>query len=364
MNSKLSPSSSNENKKKKATLALPFAVSACIHGGIMLLLGGAILVPGFIPKAPFAGELVTPSALVDTVDEPTEFLMEDPGGSDMPTVDLPEIPMPATSMDQTFDVISTAVGPSTFSLPTGPSVISTINTPAVGAGGGLGGSGGGTGQGIGLGRASRTQFFGTAVETSRLIFVIDISGSMIIQPRSVETWQKLEDELKKSLEALSPETEFGMIAFAGDTELFRRQLVSATPGNAQAALNWIKRNSPVTVLPKGEKFATKSSPIFIGTKFAGTRADAALALAFSLKPDTIIFLSDGDPTFSSRAAEVKLKDGQPVKSEAAILQWVREQQKELETPVKIHTVAYLAEGGKKFMTTLARENQGTHRNVD
>jgi hypothetical protein len=81
----------------------------------------------------------------------------------------------------------------------------------------------------------------------------------------------------------------------------------------------------------------------------GTRADLGLAEAFNMKPDLIFFVSDGEPT-----------GAQP----AAILAAVAEAQKELARPAPIHSVAYMADSGQKFMKDLAEKNGGMYREVN
>ncbi|MFQ3671900.1 MAG: hypothetical protein SNJ84_10640, partial [Verrucomicrobiia bacterium] len=138
---------------------VPLLTSVFIHGGILVLLGGAVLVPGIIPKAPFVGEMVVPSALEPTDDVPVDdFLMEDAPVVDMPAIDLPEIAPAAVSAEQTFDVIATATSlpTTTFSLPVGSGVVGT-GTASFGVATG-------TGQGSATPSAARgmRSFFGSS----------------------------------------------------------------------------------------------------------------------------------------------------------------------------------------------------------
>ena len=81
----------------------------------------------------------------------------------------------------------------------------------------------------------------------------------------------------------------------------------------------------------------------------GTNAGEALRKAFAMKPDTIFFISDGEPTGTS---------GDDVIKEVAQLQ------KTLPRPAKIHVISYVPDEGQAFMQGLARANGGEYRVVN
>ena len=83
---------------------------------------------------------------------------------------------------------------------------------------------------------------------------------------------------------------------------------------------------------------------------AATRTMAALDYAFKMNPDAICLVSDGIPTdggFGGTDILTKLKSMQ-----AAI-----------PCPAVINVVAYLADGGQKFMADLAAQNQGSFKEI-
>ncbi|MFQ3671915.1 MAG: hypothetical protein SNJ84_10720, partial [Verrucomicrobiia bacterium] len=136
-------------------LAMPLASSIFFHGLIILLIGGAVLVPGIVPQAPFVGEVVVPSALEPT-DDFLEFDTEI--GEVMPEmVEVAALPEPAAAMPEaTFDVINVAVPTSSFSLPVGSGVIgSGVDAFGTGTGTATGGN-----QGVQRGGVVR-DFFGS-----------------------------------------------------------------------------------------------------------------------------------------------------------------------------------------------------------
>jgi hypothetical protein len=103
------------------------------------------------------------------------------------------------------------------------------------------------------------------------------------------------------------------------------------------------------VLPAGvDKGNGKLWVSGVGNRHAGTSSRMALERAFEMRPGTIVFVSDGEPT-----------DAQP----AAILGDVAEWQKKLGKPVTINAFAYKADGGGEFMEKLAKENGGAFKNI-
>jgi hypothetical protein len=113
--------------KSKQGLSVPLILSIGFHSFIVLLIGGAVLVPGIIPKSPFVGEMVVPSSLSASEDEMPEFLVEE-AGPEMPETEvMPELAASAPT-EQTFDVISVSVPTPTFSLPVGSGVVGIGDT--------------------------------------------------------------------------------------------------------------------------------------------------------------------------------------------------------------------------------------------
>ena len=88
------------------------------------------------------------------------------------------------------------------------------------------------------------------------------------------------------------------------------------------------------------------------TKFnhGATRTMAALDYAFAMNPDAICLVSDGIPTDGGFSG-------------TTILTNVQAKQKQLPRPAIINVVAYLADGGQKFMSDLAAQNQGSFKEI-
>jgi hypothetical protein len=112
------------------------------------------------------------------------------------------------------------------------------------------------------------QFVGISTTNAhRIVYVIDASGSMIPYLR------RIIQELARSLDALAPPQEFGIIFFQGDQATVvppQRSLALATPEAKLKALEWIDDN----IVAQG-----------------GTYPPAAIEKAMSLSPDVIFLLS-------------------------------------------------------------------------
>lgn len=92
-------------------------------------------------------------------------------------------------------------------------------------------------------------------------------------PEGANRWERAVAETYKSLQALSPNFKFEVIAYDYSVLPCFGGLVEATPGNRAKALAWL-----LTFYPEG-----------------GTCSAPAVVAALDLKPDAVAFLSDGTP---------------------------------------------------------------------
>jgi hypothetical protein len=214
--------------------------------------------------------------------------------------------------------------------------------------GGMGGVGtsfgsGGGGSGLGGGGGSGINFFGLRSMIRSVVFVIDNSNSMVSGNKTVKTYEKLEQEVGRVLSAMDPLAKFGMVLFSGDVMAYGSgTLRSANMFDKREALNFMKKNSPAEVLdPKLKKEQSEE----LRHKHLGTRADLGLQRAFGMKPDTIFYVSDGEPTGSTKED---------------ILKEVGEMQKKLPRPVTINVIAYFPDENVGFLQSLAKQNGGQY----
>lgn len=154
----------------------------------------------------------------------------------------------------------------------GEGALSLLGTGAGAAqagGGGLGGGGLGGGDRLGL-----AGMWGLQFPSSKIVYVVDFSGSVIpvVDP--------LKRELKRSVGQLKPTQSFDVIIFYSsgggvdekiNTESFRPQLEAATEANRRAFFKWIDGKAP-----RGQ-----TAPV------------EAIRRAVAMAPDVIVFHSDG-----------------------------------------------------------------------
>jgi hypothetical protein len=241
---------------------------------------------------------------------------------------------------------------------------------AFGATGTPGGGGNGNGSGI--------NFFGLRTRARSIVFLVDVSDSMVLSSalppattggsqasslpakplKGTHTYSALEREVARTIRGLDNTMSFSVICFAGDVEAYHPLLMKVTDTEKERAIQWIGRHSPALNLVAEQKAADRAKAGFKDnpnapktvTNFnhAGTRASAALDMAFAMNPDAICFVSDGIPS------DGVAKD---------ILTKIAAKQKELPRPAQIHVVAYLADSGQAFMKALADQNQGSFKEI-
>jgi len=192
---------------------------------------------------------------------------------------------------------------------------------------------------------SVSTYYGVKVHSDRMLFIVDLSGSMAF-PWGQDTTRidVARAELSRVLKQLDPGTLFNMIVFADKVKAWRKAETLATADTVESALKWMNK---VFKEPRG-----------------GTYMHAALERAFreNAKIDTIFLLTDGLAT-----------DGEPIVPEAILASvntWNRYRR------VVIHTFALTLEDLdkkglhernlgeiKKFMRQLARLTGGTSKIV-
>lgn len=227
---------------------------------------------------------------------------------------------------------------------------------AFGATGTPGGGSGGGGSGI--------NFFGLRTRAKNVVVVVDVSDSMVdgttkdgkVQ-KSERTYAGLEREVARLINSLDPSMQFGLVCFAGDVKPYKGALTAVTDAEKNKAIQFVREHSPATKLMAAKRATEREAAGFKPSggssgasnfNHAGTRAGAALDAAFAMSPDAILFVSDGVPTD---------------KLDKALLGDIAEKQKQLPKPAIINVVAYLADSGQKFMEELARQNQGSFREI-
>jgi len=165
-------------------------------------------------------------------------------------------------------------------------------------------------------------FFGTSSKASRLVFVIDKSGSMKSRAGRESRLDKAKIELKRTLKTLSPEMEF-FIFFYDTVELPMPggKLLKATPENISEAIKWVN----------------------LVECDGGTRPMSALYSALNLKAEAIWLLTDGafheSVPNKIRAANARLK-------------------------AQINTVGFMDRSGEQALKQIADDSGGSYNFVE
>ncbi len=127
--------------------------------------------------------------------------------------------------------------------------------------------------------AGSTTFYGLRLDSDRLVFMVDMSGSMWDKNGATSRKAQVEVELAKALRSLPETAMFNVIPYANDPGPWEKELVPATKRNVEKAVQWFERNTQ-----RG-------------------RGDLWRALVPALRDpsiDTVVILSDGAPSGGDR----------------------------------------------------------------
>jgi Mg-chelatase subunit ChlD len=166
-----------------------------------------------------------------------------------------------------------------------------------------------------------TTYHGVPVLSNRMVFVVDISGSMSEVTGTESRMEQSKKELLRVLGQLGKDAQGNMIFFDDRIEAWRKMLVP------------IRQN-----LKEAQALVTRIAPR------GSTNIFDALDAAFAHKDaDTIYLLSDGDPTNG------RIIDQDDILHEIRKMNRLRQ--------IVIHTISF---GSSKFMKALADQNGGQY----
>lgn len=207
-------------------------------------------------------------------------------------------------------------------------------------------------------------YHGIETPSRRILFVIDVSGSMESEVVEKERFAAgdypsmlridiVKTELLRTIENLEAYVEFNVLAFATDVTTWKKQLVPANVLSKSSALEWVGRLQSIGGSSK-EDLARAGLVGSANLEAGKTNTYAALMAALGVEPgakrdeysvavDTIFFMSDGRPSHGDYV------DTDDILREVRLANSVRK--------VVIHTIA-LGEFQKEFMRELASDNGG------
>jgi len=181
---------------------------------------------------------------------------------------------------------------------------------------------------------SKAKFFGIKVESHRVIFVLDVSGSMLesmygrqVKGRGAARIDVAKDELSQAVENLDKGALFNIYAFSSGVERWlEKGIGTASVQDRQEALTWIER---------------------LGAA-GGTNLYDSVRQAFEDKDvDTIFILSDGEPTTGEVIDPHRIRED--------VRRWNKHR------GVKINTIAI--GGNLEVLEWLAADAGGTYRQM-
>lgn len=194
-----------------------------------------------------------------------------------------------------------------------------------------GGSGTDDGESLSLGGAAAggASFFGVEASGSRIVYIVDVSGSMLHNGKI----QSLQRELLASVASLPPGSEFVVIVFS-DAASTRALGGSATWRDAGASGRADVETAVRALTPSG-----------------GTEPLDAFRLAFELdpKPEAVYFMTDGQL---------------PQRDAAMIIGAVKVMNQQSGPAAPIHCIAFGSRDGASDLRRIARQSGGTYTYVN
>jgi hypothetical protein len=202
------------------------------------------------------------------------------------------------------------------------------------------------------------------------MFVIDVSASMALgavqaerlptgeQPRRIDV---VKQELVRAIEELPPYAEFNILTFATGVAEWKPGLTVASKANKRAAVRWVEKLDAVAGASQAQHIQVRE-PVtpaqlsgLLDLEGGRTNTHAALMQAlgvagrgafdksYGVSLDTILFLSDGEPSH-----------GEVIAPDDIVREVTRANRLRR---IAIHTIA-IGEFNKDFMEELARRNGG------
>lgn len=188
---------------------------------------------------------------------------------------------------------------------------------------------------------SEISFYGIQTFSQKIVFVIDVSGSMAEPSEStIKGRTKMDvakEELIRAIKGLKEDGSFNIIYYEANVEIYQKRMVKASKENKEKAFHFIRNE----LNPEGATNiydALKETFDVIGREYYGKH--------YAPPVDTIFFLSDGEPTHGE------------ILDTGKIAEEITQRNRNLQ--VVIHTVGVGPKHNVTFMRELAEKNGGTY----
>ena len=193
--------------------------------------------------------------------------------------------------------------------------------------------------------AQKARLFGLDGVGRRVVFVTDRSGSMS------PTFDVVRLEVLKSVALLSPDQEFSIVLF-GDNKTMEgpgKMLVRATMDNKVAAAAFLSK-----ITASGR---TDALPALLRTFELLSPFDQPTGGGL------VYLVTDGDFHGVTGGSTYRTPQGQVLRGNEAVLQWLRENNPKKHVRVNTLLLSHGHESGKAVLETIARDNGGAFKRV-
>ena len=198
-------------------------------------------------------------------------------------------------------------------------------------------------------REGETRYWGITIDSLRVVFVIDVSGTMAADLKDPDDYAPdpgkarldiARREVKNTIASLPSDAKFNVISYNDFVIRWEERGVSASPKNKQRAYAFLDDLFPfgATNIYDSLEAAFRVSAPGIKDKY------------YDQSADTILFLSDGGPT-AGKSTDMK-------EILAAVKEWNRVKK------VTLHVIGIGKQINKPFLDSLAKDNFGEIRYID
>jgi len=191
--------------------------------------------------------------------------------------------------------------------------------------------------------SGRTGFFGIDTRSKRLVYVIDVSGSMNEAAGRDEKRTRAElakEELKRAILGLEDGALFNIVFFSADVRIWKKEMVVADATTRPEAVEYVDQ---VAVVGGTATYDALQAAFDLGDVGRGKKRGADPE--GDSKVDTIILLSDGRPSVGHTTNTDEIR--------AAVKEWNAARR------IAVHTVAFGHDADRDFMAGLAEDTGGT-----